>query len=80
MRWVSFSDYIAPSEEAQREANKQENKKYVRGMAYVIDNSALRIMAKFFVNFYRPAYSSNFFSSKEQALNWLKKIRGEQSQ
>jgi hypothetical protein len=76
---VTFSGYMPLSEEAMDEAKKPANQKHIKAMAYVIRSSALRIMAKFFMNFYRPNYKSGIFNTKSEALVWVKKIKSEAS-
>jgi hypothetical protein len=68
---VTFAGYIPLSDEAMAEANKLQNQKYIRAMAYVIKSSALRIGAKFFMNFYKPKYPTDIFGTKAEAMAWL---------
>jgi hypothetical protein len=70
---VTFAGYIPLSDEAMEEANKLQNQKYIRAMAYVIESSALRIGAKFFMNFYKPKYPTDIFGTKPKAIAWLVK-------
>jgi hypothetical protein len=76
---VTFSGYFPLSDDAMIEANKPQNQKIVKAMAYVIKSSALRIGAKFFMNFYKPKYSSSVFGTKPEAITWLLKEQENQS-
>ncbi len=40
----------------------------------LIDNLPIRIIAKFYIKFYKPGGPIKIFGNKEKALNWLEEI------
>lgn len=70
---VTFDGYFPMSSDAMNEASRLQNQKIVRGMAYVIRSTALRVGAKFFMTFYKPTYPTDIFATKTKAVAWLKK-------
>ena len=75
---VSFSGFIPPSDDAMIEAKKQSNQKYVNAMVYVISSAAPRLGVKFFMNFYKPKYSTDIFATQKQAMDWILKEKKKQ--
>lgn len=69
---VTFSGYIPISDEAMTQAKKSSKQEIQAATAYVVNNFALRIGVKFFINFYKPKYPINICGNKAEGISWLK--------
>lgn len=69
---VTFQGFIPMSDDAMVEAKKQSKKALQGAGAYVVNNFAIRMSIKFFMNFYKPKYPINICSTKSEAISWLK--------
>lgn len=47
----------------------------VKACAVILDNLANRLIAKFFMKFFKPAYPMKIVKSEEQALAWLEEVK-----
>ncbi len=70
-----FLDIFPPSSDAtlearQRFADKKRNK-IKKAEAFVVQSLPHRLIAKFHMNFYKPAHNIRIFSNEEDALKWL---------
>ena len=72
---VTFAGYIPMSDDAMAQAKKSESVNLQGATAYVINSFAMRIGAKFFMNFHKPKYPTNIFSKKDGAIAWLKQVK-----
>lgn len=66
------------SQEAQKflaaEASIVKERK-MRASAVILDNLPNRILARFFLTFHKPSFKMKIFGNREDALDWLKKVR-----
>ena len=69
---VTFSGFIPMSDEAMEQAKKNAAAELQAATAYVVNNVALRMSIKFFMNFYKPKHPITISGSKAEALVWLK--------
>ncbi|MEX1003652.1 MAG: hypothetical protein WDZ35_16150 [Crocinitomicaceae bacterium] len=70
--------YNAFTAEAQKYLSNEApviRKKLVLASAIVVDNLANRLIAKFFITFYKPAYPAKVFKSNEEGLAWLNELK-----
>lgn len=71
-RFVTFSD------EAKRfYVNDEKLKPYKVALAMVVKSLPSRIIAKFYLSFYKPYYKTKIFSNKQNAIKWLEKMYNE---
>jgi hypothetical protein len=68
---VTFQGYIPMSDDAMAEAKKQGKSHKQAAAAYVVENSAIRMGIKFFINFYKPNYPIIISAKKSEAISWL---------
>lgn len=54
-----------------RHLSKNGNDPYSSADAFVIHSTAQRLMANFYIKMIRPERPTKFFTTKEEALNWL---------
>ncbi len=66
------------SDEAMKEAKRKSKNRTEGASSYVVNNFALRVGIKFFMNFYKPRHAINICKSKAEAIAWLKKEKKRQ--
>lgn len=66
-----FSDH---NDEAQKYLAGEEVMQYCSAVAIITSNMAQNISVNFFIKFKKPSKPTRFFSSEQDALNWLKKF------
>jgi hypothetical protein len=69
---VTFQGFIPLSDEAMKVANKNKAQNIHGATAYVVDNLAIRIGIKFFMNFHKHKYPVTIFGTKPEAIRWLR--------
>ncbi|MFT5822708.1 MAG: hypothetical protein ACI8ZM_003965 [Crocinitomix sp.] len=47
----------------------------IRASALIVNNLPIRILVKFYLNFFKPPYSTKIFPSLEPAKTWLNSIK-----
>ena len=68
---VIAGDCSLPDSEARPFLATPEANKYTIKIAYVIKNTAQKLMASVYLKIDKPNVPTLFFTSKEEALNWL---------
>ena len=76
---VTFAGYIPMSDEAMAYSKKRSKETPTAATSYVVNNFALRIGVKFFMNFHKPKYPINICGSKEEAISWLRQEKKKNS-
>jgi len=71
---LTFSSYNSPNDETMKYASKDENMKYTKASAVVVDSLALRLGANFYLHFFKPKTPTKLFNTKEDAVLWLRKF------
>jgi hypothetical protein len=61
--------------EARTLAASKENESIYKAMAIVATSPAMRLIAKFFINFHKPPRPTQIFSNPEEAKTWLMDFR-----
>jgi len=69
---ATFEGFIPLSDDAMVEAKKEGKRSPQAATACVVNNYALRVAIKFFMNFYKPDYPIHISSTKKEAIAWLK--------
>lgn len=69
-----ISSFHTYSSEAKELFASEEYCKLRRGVAFTSNSLPVTLMAKFFINLNKPKSSSKVFSTREEALTWLKTI------
>src|ERR1035437_2433183 len=69
---VTFQGYIPLNDEAMEMANKNKAQNIHGATAYVVDNLAIRIGIRFFMNFHKHKYPVTIFGTRPEALSWLR--------
>ena len=68
---VIVSPFTSISKEAREAANKEYMYKNTVAQAIIVQSLANRLMANFFVKFYKPYCPVKLFKNKEDGITWL---------
>ena len=77
---TTFQAYIPMNNEVMAHSMKKEFQDKILVSATVLKSTALRVAVKFFWTFHKPKQPRKIFSSRESALQWLRKIKQEQAE
>lgn len=60
-------------------SKKSEVNELIQASAIVLDSLQIRILAKFFIRFYKPKYLTKIFANRSKAIDWLLEEKGTHS-
>lgn len=63
--------YMNATSAARDFGSSEKGLKYSKAEAYVIHSLAQKIVANFYMKFNKPSIPTQFFQTKEEAVNWL---------
>lgn len=72
---VTFEDFITVSAEARKFAASEASNIYTVADAFVVKNTALKLVGNFYLTFNKPKVPSKLFSDEENALAWLYSLK-----
>ena len=68
------NEFLIPDQDVRKYMTTPESNPYSLASALVIHSIAQKLIANFFVNVMKPARPIRMFTSKEEAVKWLKKF------
>lgn len=73
---TTFDGFIpSPGKEVAQYSSSAKAQKLIFATAYLIDSLAMRLVVRFFLNFYKHKIIRKIFSNEQQALEWLREMR-----
>lgn len=72
---INVGEYTTPNHEARVASSSIEGSIYKLADAFIIHSIPQKIIANFYLSFHKPAVPTKFFTSLENAKDWLDQIK-----